>query len=235
VPAARNKKALELLPHEKTIYYQRMMFVVRVNSTMHQLNGQQVELVAGGIKAYNQDRLDSYKSTHQHFKIFIGMQVKVCANLCVFTDGAQMDVNVTSISELRESIQDLAMSYQLERQRDLLEQWPQYALDEDQFTYFLGRCKMYNHMPYKKRKRVPELLLGDSQLSSVAAGYFEDKTFRNDNGYIDLWSLYNLFTTANKSSYIDKSLERNINAGDIVNQLISALRGEDFWYLKPSI
>ena len=235
VPAARNKKAADLLPHEKTLYYQRMMFIVRINTSMHQLNGQQVELVAGGIKAYNQDRLDSYQNTQQHFKIFIGMQVKVCANLCVFTDGAQMDVKVTSLKELRECIQSLALSYQFEQQRDLLEEWPKYALDEDQFTYFLGRCKMYHQMPYKKRKQVPELLLGDSQISSVAQGYFEDKAFKNDNGYIDLWSLYNFLTAANKSSYIDKALERNINAGDMVGQFISALHGEDFWYLKQMI
>jgi hypothetical protein len=235
IPSARNKKAIDLLPHEKTLYYQRMMFIVKISNTAHHLNGQKIELIAGGIKAYNQDRIDAYKSTSQHFKLFMGMQVKVCANLSVFTDGAQLDCQVTHLDQLNKAINELSESYDPGHQVKALESWPQYALNEDEFAYFLGRCRLYHQMPYKVKKDVPEILLGDSQLSNVASGYFNDKHFKSDNGYVDLWSLYNLMTEANKSSYIDRSLDRNINASDVISGLQGALEGNEYWYHKQGL
>ena len=234
IPAARNKKAIDLLPHEKTLYYQRMMFVLRLHHK-DTLNGNEVQVIAGGIKAYNQDKLHANKDTQQHFKLFIGLQVKVCCNLCVWTDGAALNVKVSSLYELRKQIQELITSYDPYHQMNSMKGWNEYALDEDQFAYFLGRCRLYHQMPYKQQKQLPELLLSDTQLSSVASSYYTNEDFRQDNGYIDLWSLYNLFTSANKSSYIDKALERNTNSAQIVSQLKGALEGNDFWYLKPQI
>ncbi len=234
IPSARNKNAAELLPHEKTLYYQRMMFVLRLTHKDH-LNGNEVQVIAGGIKAYNQDKLHSNKDTQQHFKLFIGLQVKVCCNLCVWTDGAALDVKANSLYELRNQMKDLIAGYDPFLQIDAMEGWNEYALDEDQFAYFMGRCRLYHQMPYKQQKQLPELLLSDTQLSSVVSSYYTDEHFKQDNGFIDLWSLYNLFTAANKSSYIDKALERNTNAAQMVSQLKGALEGNDFWYLKPEM
>jgi len=38
-----------------------------------------------------------------------------------------------------------------------------------------------------------------------------------------MWRLYNLFTSANKQSYIDKFLDRGINAVEVVNNITSYL------------
>jgi hypothetical protein len=52
--------------------------------------------------------------------------------------------------------------------------------------------------------------LGDQQMGQVAKGYFESAEFgRRSDGSISLWNIYNLFTEANKSSYIDTFLERS--------------------------
>ncbi len=59
---------------------------------------------------------------------------------------------------------------------------------------------MYNHLPDKAE--IPELMITDSQISSVVKGYYSDPDFSCRNGEIGLWNLYNLITDANKSSYI---------------------------------
>jgi len=38
--------------------------------------------------------------------------------------------------------------------------------------------------------------------------YSSESICKNDDGNIDLWKLYNFFTGANKSSYIDTFLDR---------------------------
>ena len=44
-----------------------------------------------------------------------------------------------------------------------------------------------------------------------------DENFsRGDNPEIDLWRVYNLFTGANKSSYIDTFLDRSLNATELI-------------------
>ena len=78
------------------------------------------------------------------------------------------------------------------------------------------------------------MMFGESQLNSICNDYYRDKTFcRNDDGSINLWKLFNLFTGANKSSYIDTFLDRSVNAFQLVNVLKDALyRKESCWYLN---
>jgi len=55
-------------------------------------------------------------------------------------------------------------------------------------------------------------------------GYYNDKHFgRSFDGSIDMWRLYNLFTSANKQSYIDRFLDRGLNASMVVNNISSYL------------
>jgi hypothetical protein len=80
------------------------------------------------------------------------------------------------------------------------------------------------YMPKSDKLGLPKLDFGDSQINQVVDGYYNDKNFsRNDDGTISLWNLYNLFTGANKSSYIDRFLERSVNAGDVVRNLAVAI------------
>jgi hypothetical protein len=79
-------------------------------------------------------------------------------------------------------------------------------------------------MPSYERKGYPEMMFTDHQLNLLVEGYYNDPHFgRSADGSIDMWRLYNLFTSANKQSYIDKFLDRGINAVDVVNNITSYL------------
>ena len=48
----------------------------------------------------------------------------------------------------------------------------------------------------------------------------ENTNFSKSNeDKISLWNVYNLFTEANKSTYIDSNLERNVNAYEFMNYI----------------
>ena len=68
----------------------------------------------------------------------------------------------------------------------------------------------------------------------VVKDYYSNKSFcKNANGTINLWKLYNLFTGANKSSYIDSFLQRGVNAFQFIYALKTALDGqENNWFLS---
>lgn len=88
----------------------------------------------------------------------------------------------------------------------------------------IGSCRMYQYMPKSEKLGLPKLEFGDSQINQVVDGYYNDDNFsRESDGSINLWNLYNLFTGANKSSYIDRFLERSVNAGDVIRNLATAL------------
>ncbi|MFC7669031.1 DUF3871 family protein [Hymenobacter humi] len=101
-----------------------------------------------------------------------------------------------------------------------------YSLTEHQFAQLIGRCRMYQHLPAPTKQHIPALLYGDQQLASVCKDYYRDQSFCCDeNGDLNLWRLYNLFTGANKSTYIDQFLDRSVNALDFAVQVQDALEG----------
>jgi hypothetical protein len=84
-----------------------------------------------------------------------------------------------------------------------------YNMTESQFAQLIGRARLFHYLPSKDKKDIPELPVSDSQISLVAKDYYSSESFcRSGSGDIDLWRLYNLFTGANKSSYIDTFLDR---------------------------
>jgi hypothetical protein len=75
---------------------------------------------------------------------------------------------------------------------------------------------------------IPTLAFGDSQLGAVVKDYYRDESFcRAEDGTINLWKLYNLFTGANKSTYIDQFLDRSLRAYSFVEQLRWGLEGKN--------
>jgi hypothetical protein len=79
-------------------------------------------------------------------------------------------------------------------------------------------------MPSNERKGYPEMLFTEHQLNLMVDGYYNDPNFgRRFDGSIDMWRLYNLFTSANKQSYIDKFLDRGLNASMVVDNISSYL------------
>ncbi len=76
--------------------------------------------------------------------------------------------------------------------------------------------------------------MGDQQLNSICKDYYKDQSFcRGEDGSINLWKLYNLFTAANKSSYIDSFLEKAASAESLVFNIKNAMDGKaSSWFLQ---
>ena len=232
VPSAIGKPAKELYDEEKTIYYERMMFAIEIPSITQNINGNDLSLMIGGVRAYNQENLYSKKSVEK-FKVFIGFQNRVCCNLCISTDGYKSDIRITSVEELKKQVFELINSYDREAHLTMMKQLSNYKLTEKQFAQFIGKLRLYNYLPKNEKANVAPMLLNDGQINAVARDYYQDENFcRDSNGDISLWNLYNLFTGSNKSSYIDTFLDRSANATEVMYQLTQALSHKtNLWYV----
>jgi len=234
VPDAKFKAANELAEYEKTIYYERMAFMIEVPSITDVVDGNELTLTIGGVKSYAEDNLYSRSICDQHFKLFIGFKNTVCTNLCVWSDGYVEDLKVRHLNQLGGHIKSLIERYNQGFHLYNLKQLCKHSITEQQFAQIVGRCRMYNHLPHHLKVDIQPILFGDQQLSSVVKDFYKDESFcRDDNGNINLWKLYNLFTGANKSSYIDSLLDRSVNAFNLVEQIRYGLENKNTcWYLQ---
>jgi hypothetical protein len=234
VPDAKNKPASELYDSEKTLFFERMAFVIEIPSVFDDVDGSTLTLTVGGVKSFNLDNLYNKKGSDEHFKIFIGFKNTVCTNLCVWTDGFKSDAKVTSIGELHLLITYLIKQYNKEFHLKTLKSLLELCLTEHQFAQLIGRLRMYQHLLKNKQSEIPSLYLGDTQIGTVVKDYYKDNSFcRADDGNINLWRLYNLLTGANKSSYIESYLERSVNAFHFTERIKYALINQtDCWFLN---
>lgn len=234
IPEAKEKAAKDLLEHEKTLYYERMAFVIEVPTVKDIINGNMLSLTVGGVKAYSQDNLYNKKGAEEHFKVFIGFQNQVCSNLCIWTDGLKADIKVRTIEELKNAIYSLFQQYNAANHLSSLNSLTKYHLSEKQFAQLIGRCKLYNYLPAYIKQDIPVLQFGDNQLSTICKDYYKDDSFCKEiDGSINLWKLYNLFTGANKSSYIDTFLDRSLNAFEFTKGIQSAMQNQSAsWFLQ---
>ncbi len=223
-PNAIHKAANELLEHEKTIYYERMAFAIEIPGFTRDIAGNELTLTIGGVRAYNQENLYNKKSM-EHFKFFIGFKNMVCCNMCVSSDGFVEDLKASDTQQLYMKILEVIQSYQMEQHLLQMNALTQLSITESQFAQILGKCRLHQYLPKEHKKLIPALQFNDSQINAVARDYFQDESFaRNESGNINLWKMYNLFTGANKSSYIDLFLQRGVNAFDLSAGIGEALQ-----------
>lgn len=232
-PSALGKPAKELLENEKTIYYERCAFVIEIPTIKENVNNNGLTLSVGGVRAYNQENLYSKKSLEK-FKLFIGFKNMVCTNLCVSTDGFSNAIRIGSILDLEQQIRQLFSSYNKEAHLGMMEKMSAFQLGESQFAHLIGKMRMYQHLSKIEQKQLIPITLNDSQINSVVKDYYTCSNFgRDEEGSINLWNLYNLFTEANKNSYIDSNLERNVNSYELINNLGNSLQnGTVNWLLQ---
>jgi len=233
-PNAIHKPANELLDEDKTLYYERMAFVIEIPTVNANINGNTLNLSVGGVRAYNQEKLYS-KKTYEKFKIFIGFKNLVCCNLCVSTDGFKDEVRVMDTQQLLSKVVELFKLYNMQKHLNLLNSLNELSMTESQFAQLIGKSRLYQYLPAKEKKLLPALDFTDSHLNIIAKDYYRDENFskgKDDN--INLWNVYNLFTGANKNSYIDTFLNRGINATDFIIGLSEALRGQSnySWFIE---
>ncbi|WP_343705558.1 DUF3871 family protein [Flavobacterium sp.] len=231
IPTAIGKPAKDLTEEEKTIYYERCAFVIEIPEINQVVNGNRLNLAIGGVRAYNQENLFSRKSIEK-FKVFIGFQNSVCLNLCIATDGLADSIRISSIGELKSKIIELIQGYNRKKHLEELQDLGKYSINEDQFAYLIGKMKMYQYLPKDEKKSLFQLSITDSQITSIVKDYYSDIFFCSTEGTINLWKLYNLFTEANKTSYIDNHLERNLNAYEFIRYLGNCLKTETSnWFI----
>ena len=233
-PDAIHLNAKDLLDHQKTIYYERMAFVINIPSIVDSINGNELTLSVGGVRSYNLENLYN-KKTLEKFKFFIGFQNKVCLNMCINTDGFKEDLRVSSASELQHKVIEVMQNYNAELHLMEMKEFTQDYLSEHQFAQLIGKSRLYQHLPKSEKQKIPMLNFNDSHINTMAKDYYEDKNFcRLDDGRINLWDVYNLFTQANKSSYIDTFLDRNLNAFEFSKGIQKTLNGNlDYhWFLS---
>jgi hypothetical protein len=233
IPSAVGKPAKELLEHEKTIYYERMAFMLEIPHIHTYINNQKLNLTVGGVRSYSEQNLFSKKSIEK-FKIFIGFKNMVCCNLCIATDGLKDDLRVSSIDELKAKTLELFLTYNQEVHVDAMRQMQDYTINQEQMAHLIGKMKLYHHLDKQEKQGLFNLKTTDSQINTIIKNYVDDANFSSDgNGYINLWNLYNLFTESSKSNYIDNFLDRNCNTYEFVNHLGDAIKHkEDNYFLQ---
>ena len=232
IPSAVGKPAKELLEQEKTLYYERMAFVIEIPEISEMINGNQLSLSIGGVRSYNQENLFSKKSIEK-FKVFIGFQNTVCTNLCISTDGLKQDIRVSSVLELKAKIYELINSYDKKKHLQQMNEMNNFSITETEFAHLIGKMKLYSFLDKETKRNLFHLNINDNQINSIIKDYHIDPNFaRFENGTIDFWRLYNLFTEANKSSYIDTNFEKNVNAYEFINYLANFIKNDtDNWFL----
>lgn len=235
VPEAIHKNVKDLQDHEKTQYFERMGFIVRIPSITENINGNKLSLTIGGVRSYNLENLYN-KKTYEKFKFFIGFQNMVCCNLCISTDGFQGEIRAMSYLDLEEKMMQIIQSYNANQHLIEMKSLLDYNLSERDFAQIIGKSRLYNYLPKKEKSLLPELLLNDGHLSTVAKDYYQDESFcRNSNGDINMWEFYNLLTGSNKTSYIDTFLDRGVNAFGFATGVSKALSDSSTnysWFLS---
>lgn len=226
-PEAIYKPVNQLLENDKTIYYERMAFCFEIPSIYEDIEGNRLNLTIGGVRAYNHENLYSKKGIEK-FKIFIGFKNLVCCNLCVSTDGYQSELKIMSLQELFNGAIKLFQEYNVRNHLQMMSSLKNSFLSEHQFAQLIGKSKLYHCLPNSVKKNLPLLEFGDTQINAVARAYYNDDNFKISNmaDAISLWKVYNLFTTANKNSYIDNILDRSLNATDLALGVGKALQGD---------
>ncbi|KGO94460.1 hypothetical protein Q767_12890 [Flavobacterium enshiense DK69] len=234
-PDALHVPAKDLLESQRTNYFERMAFIFRLPGIKDTVSGNELSLTVGGVRAYNNENLYN-KKTFEKFKFFIGFQNKVCCNLCVSTDGFLGEIRAMSFLDLEEKILQLISSYNAEKHLSEMKAITDYSLTEKDFAQIVGKSRLYNFLPTRQKQDLPKLLMTDGHISTIAKDYYQDKSFcREPNGDINLWNMYNLFTGANKSSYIDTFLDRGVNAFQFSEGISNVLSHKDSpysWFLS---
>jgi hypothetical protein len=234
-PDALHIAAKDLQEHQRTSYFERMAFIIRVPGITETINRNKLSLTIGGVRSYSQENLYSKKS-YEKFKFFIGFQNMVCCNLCVSTDGFQSEIRAMSYLDLEDKMLQVINGYNAKQHLSSMKNLLNNSLSETQFAQIIGKARLYNYLPKKEKSLIPELLLNDGHINTVAKDYYQDESFcRNANGDISMWEFYNLLTGSNKTSYVDTFLERGVNAFSFSDGVSKALSGSSTnysWFLS---
>lgn len=232
-PDALGKKASELLESEKTQFYQRLAFAFTIPTIHETLNGQKLELCCGGVRNYSD--LNLYRQTRgtEKFSIFIGWRVRICSNQILTGNGVKLSFEVMDVKDVYKNVMELLYSFIPAKDIHLIQALSNTYLTETQFAQIVGRMRLYQALPQAQLRKIPRLLITDSQINSVCRDYYRSESFGMKDNQISMFDFHNLITESNKSSYIDTYLQRAVNATDVAVGINNALHGDEkySWFI----
>ena len=233
IPSALGKRSSELLESEKTQFYQRLAFAFTIPSLHECIDGQRLDLCMGGVRNYSDLNLYRANRGMEKFTIFIGWRVNVCSNQVLTGDGVRLAIEVMALHDLYRAVVDLFDSFNFEKDIQLLQTLTKTRLTETQFAQIVGRMRLYQALPSYQQRKVPKLLITDSQINNVCRDYYSNPNFGAKDSTISMFDFHNLLTEANKSSYIDSYVQRGINATEVTVGICKALQGDSeySWFL----
>lgn len=235
IPSALHKSANELLPSDKTKFYQRLAFAFTISSIHETVNGQKLTLCVGGVRNYNDLNLYRANKGIEKFSIFVGWRVNVCSNQVLTGEGLKYQLEVSNLNELYTQCLQLFNAYNPAKDIYLMQALAKTHITEKQFAQIVGRCRLYQALPQNYQRSVPRLLITDSQINNTCRGFYQNPDFGNKDNCISMWDFHNLLTESNKSSYIDSYLQRAVNATEVSVGINNALLGIDSkyaWFLE---
>lgn len=233
IPSALGKRSSELLESEKTQFFQRLAFAFTIPSIHECIDGQRLELCVGGVRNYSDLNLYRANRGMEKFTVFIGWRVTVCSNQVLTGEGVRLSMEVMSLHDLYKSVLELFYRFNLEKDIQMLQSLTQTRLTESQFAQIVGRMRLYQALPNYQQRRLPKLLITDSQINNVCRDYYNNPNFGTKDSTISVFDFHNLLTESNKSSYIDSYVQRAVNATDVAVGISKALQGDSqySWFL----
>ena len=234
VPSAAGKKASELLECEKTQFYQRLAFAFTIPTIWETVRGEKLELCVGGVRNYSDLNLYRASKGLEKFSVFVGWRMVVCSNQVLTGEGVKFNMEVSNINELYRNVLELLHSFNPAKDIHLLHALSETFLTETQFAQVVGRMRMFQALPSAQQKRMPQLLITDSQINSVCRDFYRSEHFGMKDNAISLFDFHNLLTESNKSSYVDTYLHRAVNATEVSVGLNNVMQGIDnkyAWFL----
>ena len=233
IPSALHKRASELLESEKTQFYQRLAFAFTIPTIYETINGERLELCVGGVRNYNDLNLYRQGKGVEKFSVFIGWRVRICSNQVLTGQGVSLQFEVMNVQQLWMKVMELIQQFNPASDLYLMKNLSNSYLTETQFAQIIGRMRLYQALPNSIQKRLPRLLITDSQVNNVCRDFYNSESFGMKDNRISMWDFHNLLTESNKSSYIDSYLQRAVNATDVSVGINNALHGDSTfsWFL----
>ena len=152
-----------------------MMFCFEIPTIYEDIAGNRLNLTIGGVRAYNHMNLYSKKGAEK-FKVFIGFKILYVVT-CVSTDGYRSELKVMSTTELFNAVVRLFQEYNIAQHLYYMSAYKDTYMRESQFAQFLGRCRLYQFLPVDQKKKLPQMLMTDTQIGLVAKAYYNDDNF----------------------------------------------------------
>ena len=233
IPSALHKRASELLESEKTQFYQRLAFAFTIPTIYETVNGERLELCVGGVRNYNDLNLYRQGKGVEKFSVFIGWRVNICSNQVLTGQGVSLQMEVMNTQQLWVKVMELIQQFNPASDIYLMKNLSNSYLTETQFAQIVGRMRLYQALPLNYQKRVPRLLITDSQINNVCRDFYGNENFGMKDKRLSMWDFHNLLTESNKSSYIDSYLQRAVNATEVSVGINNALHGDTTysWFL----